>query len=276
MEPHTYAIVYREVFRMKNDSFTPAEIREMLALSRSALRYYIQKGLLEVGKSDENGYHTFTHNNLSDLRNISYLRQMLDFSISDIQDCFNASMPDEYEQILLKKKMLLESEIAQKQLQLERLNSWSKYLSHLKNSLDSIQVVEFSDFAFSATCSPNLDKLALLCTSFTLENGTPAFGGYGYCLDKAGSYEGHPGDLVYRFPAGKYIYAVCSSEYHMDDPNLLTPLLAWAKENHNQVKGPIQVDYFFHIKQENGGYRYFYAVTIPFADCEIEVHKQEY
>ena len=94
---------------MGNNSFTPGQIREMLDLSRSALRYYIRKGLLDVEKNDENGYHTFTSNNLSDLRDISYLRQMLDFSIDDIQDCFNAVTPDEYEAVFTRRKALLES-----------------------------------------------------------------------------------------------------------------------------------------------------------------------
>ena len=93
---------------MGNNSFTPGQIREMLDLSRSALRYYIRKGLLDVEKNDENGYHTFTSNNLSDLRDISYLRQMLDFSIDDIQDCFNAVTPDEYEAVFTRRKALLD------------------------------------------------------------------------------------------------------------------------------------------------------------------------
>ena len=131
---------------MGNNSFTPGQIREMLDLSRSALRYYIRKGLLDVEKNDENGYHTFTSNNLSDLRDISYLRQMLDFSIDDIQDCFNAVTPDEYEAVFTRRKALLESEIAQKQLQRDRLTEWEKYLSRLKRTPDSVSIVEFEPF----------------------------------------------------------------------------------------------------------------------------------
>lgn len=258
---------------MKNDGFTPGEIREMLDLSRSALRYYIRKGLLDVDKNDENGYHTFTQNNLSDLRDISYLRQMLDFSINDIQDCFNAATPDDYEAIFIKKKAMLESEITQKKIQMDRLTEWENYLTHLKNSPDSIGIVEFSTpFVFSPTFSPSLDKLSLLCSSFKLENGTASFDGYGYCFDAPDEHDQASSDIVYRFPSGKYVYAMSSSECGMDNPEILASTLSWAKEHGYEIKGPVQVDYFFRIK-ENGKYRYFYAITIPFADCEIKVNK---
>lgn len=257
---------------MKNNGFTPGEIREMLDLSRSALRYYIRKGLLDVEKNDENGYHTFTQNNLSDLRDISYLRQMLDFSIDDIQDCFNAATPDEYEAIFIRKKALLESEIAQKEIQRDRLTAWEKYLSDLKNSPDSVSIVDFAPFVFSPTVSPSLDKLSLLCSSFKLENDGPVFGGYGYCFDEPNESNSNCSKIIYRFPAGKYIYAMCSSEYGMDNPEILTSTLDWAKENHYAIKGPIQVDYFFRIKKD-GKYRFFYAITIPLLDCDIKVEQ---
>lgn len=255
---------------MKSDNFTPGEIREMLDLSRSALRYYIRKGLLDVDKNDGNGYHTFTQNNLSDLRDISYLRQMLDFSINDIQDCFNAATPDEYEEIFIRKKTLLESEIAQKKIQRDRLAEWESYLSHLKNSPDSVDVVEFpAPFVFSPTFSPSLDKLSLLCSSFQLQDGKAVFGGYGYCFDEPEENDERVSDIVYRFPGGKYIYAMCSSEYGMDNPEILSSTLAWARERDYHIRGPIQVDYFFRIKEAEK-YRYFYAITIPFANCEIK------
>ena len=257
---------------MKSDGFTPGEIREMLNLSRSALRYYIHKGLLDVDKSDENGYHTFTQNNLSDLRNISYLRHTLDFSINDIQDCLNAATPDDYEAVFVKKKAMLESEIAQKKIQLDHLSKWENYLNHLKNSPTSIGIVEFSSpFVFSPTISLSLDKLPLLCSSFQLENGAPVFNGYGYCFDAPSEYNLEESDIKYCFPGGKYIYAMYSSELGMDDPGILTSTLNGSQKHGHQIRGPIQVDYFFRI-EENGAYRHFYAITIPFADCDIKIN----
>ena len=254
---------------MGNNSFTPGQIREMLDLSRSALRYYIRKGLLDVEKNDENGYHTFTSNNLSDLRDISYLRQMLDFSIDDIQDCFNAVTPDDYESVFTRRKALLESEIAQKQLQRDRRTEWEKYLSRLKRTPDSISIVEFEPFVFSPTVSLSLDKLPLLCSSFKLENGEASFGGYGYCFDEPLNSDAKQSNVIH-FPAGKYIYAMCKSEYGMDNPEILSPILKWAEERKYSVRGPIQVDYFFRIK-ENAKYQFYYAITIPFSDCEISM-----
>ena len=80
---------------MKDNNYTAGQIREMLDLSRSAIRYYVKKGLISVDKNDENGYQSFNQKNFSDLRDISYLRQMLGFGIKDIQNCFNASSLEE-------------------------------------------------------------------------------------------------------------------------------------------------------------------------------------
>ena len=255
---------------MKNDGFTAGEIRNMLDLSRSAVRYYIRKGLLDVDKNDENGYQTFSHNNLSDLRDIAYLRQMLDFGINDIQDCFNASTLEGYESIFVKKREALEVEIAQKQIQLNRLKQWEEYLANLKNSPDSIRVIEFNPFVFSPTFSPSPDKLSLLCASYNLsKDGTATFGGYGYCFDEPNRDDlALCKDIAYRFPRGRYVYAMFNSEYSMEDPRLLNFVLDWVKKEQYAIRGPIQVDYFFRIKKDNE-YRFFYAVTIPFADCEI-------
>ena len=98
-------------------------------------------------------------------------------------------------------------------------------------------------------------------------------GGLGHLVGKLAPDEHEPvsSDIVYRFPGGKYIYAMSSSECGMDDPEILSTPLAWAKEHGYQVRGPIQVDYFFRIKQDDR-YRYFYAITIPFADCDIKVN----
>lgn len=253
----------------KNNGFTAGEIRNMLDMSRSAMRYYIRKGLLDVDKNDENGYQSFSHNNLSDLRDIAYLRQMLDFGINDIQDCFNASTLDDYESIFRQKRAGLEAEIEQKQTQLNRLKRWEDYLADLKRSPDSIQIVEFSPFVFSPTFSPVPDKLSLLCASFLLKNGIPKFNGYGYCFDEPEEEElKNCKDITYRFPKGKYIYAMFNCEYSIEDPGLLDSVLRWVEERGYSIKSPIQVDYFFRIKNESE-YRFFYAVTIPFSNCNI-------
>ncbi len=257
---------------MKDALFSPGEIRDMLDISRSALRYYIQKGLLDVDKNDANGYHTFSQNNITDLRDISYLRSMLDFSVTEIKSCFSASTPDEYESVFLEKKERLGQEIAQKKLQYERLSRWAEYLAHLKGMPDTFDVVEFPEpFVFTPTVSVSLEKLSLMSSSFSLDkDGVPTFSGYGYCHNEPSGYDiaSSPGNI--RFPGGKYIYSMCSSEEAMDDPSILITTLRWASDHGYQIRGPIQVNYFYRIKK-NGIQRNYYDITVPFADCPIQI-----
>lgn len=257
---------------MKDNNYTAGQIREMLDLSRSAIRYYVKKGLISVDKDDENGYQSFNQKNISDLRDISYLRQMLGFGIKDIQNCFSATSLEEYEIIFRAKSIELEAEIRQHQIQLKRLKKWEYYLNYLKEYPDSIGIVEFTQaFMFSSIHPLEIDDIPFLCTSFDIDGHKVRFNSYGYCINELAL-----NDLKclngtrYHFPAGEYIYSMFSSELDMNDPNLVKPVLDWACEQNIAVKKPILVDYFFRIKNR-GKYCYYYAVTIPLADCNITV-----
>ena len=74
----------------------------------------------------------------------------------------------------------------------------------------------------------------------------------------------------YHFSAGEYIYSMFSSELDMNNPDLVKPVLDWAQKQNIEVKNPILVDYFFRIKSQEK-YCYYYAVTIPLADCSIRI-----
>ncbi len=257
---------------MKDNNYTAGQIREMLDLSRSAIRYYVKKGLISVDKNDENGYQSFDQKNLSDLRDISYLRQMLGFGIKDIQYCFSAASLEEYEILFKAKSLELEGEIKQQQIQLKRLKKWEYYLNYLKEYPDSIRIVEFPQaFVFSSIHPMEIDDIPFLCTSFDMENQEIRFNSYGYCINElALSDLDYLNGTRYHFPAGEYIYSMFSSELDMNNPDLVKPVFDWAKKQNIEVKTPILVDYFFRIKsQEN--YCYYYAVTIPLSDCDIRI-----
>ena len=60
-----------------------SEVIQQVDLSRRAVKYYEEQGLITVRK-DENGYRNYTKENLADLKEIAAYRK-LGISISDIR-----------------------------------------------------------------------------------------------------------------------------------------------------------------------------------------------
>ena len=66
-----------------SETYKIKEVAQKLGISSSAIRFYERKGLFSVSKNEENGYRTFTDDDVYKLWSISYHRS-LDMSVSDI------------------------------------------------------------------------------------------------------------------------------------------------------------------------------------------------
>ena len=64
---------------------SPADVRELLGISRSAMRYYMSKGLISAKKNEENGYSYFSGNDLLELIDVAYYRNCMDADADDIK-----------------------------------------------------------------------------------------------------------------------------------------------------------------------------------------------
>ena len=76
-------------------TFTPAEIRHLLGISRSAIRYYKDKGLISVKKNEENGYSYYGGSDLLELIDVSFYRNCLDSNADEIRELIFSSSPEE-------------------------------------------------------------------------------------------------------------------------------------------------------------------------------------
>ncbi|MCM1271969.1 MAG: MerR family transcriptional regulator [Clostridium sp.] len=65
------------------------EVEQLTGLTAKSIRYYESKGLLEVGREEENSYRTYTEENVKELKKIRLLR-FLDFSIEQISELQHA------------------------------------------------------------------------------------------------------------------------------------------------------------------------------------------
>lgn len=114
------------------------EVIKTLGISKKALNYYEEKGLINVDK-DENGYRCFNQHHIEQLHIIKTLR-LLSFSISDIQRIL---FEDEMEQVFNEHyntidKQIMDLEIAKEHLvSMKAILSSRKYegLSQLENDI---------------------------------------------------------------------------------------------------------------------------------------------
>ena len=78
-----------------------SEVIQQVDLSRRAVKYYEEQGLITVRK-DENGYRNYTKENLADLKEIAAYRK-LGISISDIRKLLHTDNPELLKNIYKKK-----------------------------------------------------------------------------------------------------------------------------------------------------------------------------
>lgn len=84
------------------------EVVQQVDLSRRAVKYYEEQGLLNVSK-DENGYRNYTEEDIARLKEISVYRK-LGISISDIRRLLKTPDPELLEQIYRQKHAALQQE----------------------------------------------------------------------------------------------------------------------------------------------------------------------
>lgn len=84
------------------------EVSEQVHLTKRAIKFYEEKGLLQVEKSP-NGYRNYTDENVQTLKEISLYRK-LGISLSDIRDLLSGKHPDLLQQIYEEKKQNLSLE----------------------------------------------------------------------------------------------------------------------------------------------------------------------
>jgi len=94
------------------------EVIQQVDLSRRAVKYYEEQGLLRVSK-DENGYRNYTEEDVARLKEISVYRK-LGISISDIRRLLKAPEPELLEQIYHQKHAALQQE----ETELAALRAW--------------------------------------------------------------------------------------------------------------------------------------------------------
>lgn len=264
---------------MEKKYYNPFEVRELLHISPKALRYYIQKKLINVNTNAENGYHYFDQENLFDFLDITYLRQSLDFSVDLIKNCLESSSIDEYLNIFEDKQNSLAKEIERKQWQLQQIDQWIQWIKFFAQIQNDFQVIDvdkpifYNEYAQNLFCIPEARDPALCsCGIFEVSQGIPIFRCFAIGTEnKELHFPDAPIKSRICFLPGKYVYTTCFSDLEPGNPQILAPFQEWCKRQKIETVQPIVVDYYFrHRNQDKRGY--FCDIFMPLEKHQTEIN----
>lgn len=111
-------------------TYTIGEVASMLRINVDAIRFYERKGLVHPQKNKENKYRIFTMNNILELLDVIYYRE-LDMSISEISSILHSGTKSSMQTLLREKR-----ENAQKRLLFER--QLIRKIEHIEQIYDMI------------------------------------------------------------------------------------------------------------------------------------------
>lgn len=116
---------------MAKQTYTIGEVASMLRIGVDAIRFYERKGLVHPQKNEENRYRVFTMNNILELLDVIYYRE-LDMSISEISTILHSGTKSSMKTLLKEKR-----ENAQRRLLFEQ--QLIKKIRHIEQIYEMIE-----------------------------------------------------------------------------------------------------------------------------------------
>ncbi|BDG34274.1 MerR family transcriptional regulator [Saccharococcus caldoxylosilyticus] len=119
------------------------EVADLVGISVRTLHYYDEIGLLTPEKTTESGYRLYTDDDLEELQQILFFKE-LGFPLKKIKEIINNPSFDRHKALVLQRKMLLE-----KRRQLDKMIATiDKTIQHMKGEIQMTNKEKFEGFDF--------------------------------------------------------------------------------------------------------------------------------
>ena len=119
------------------------EVADLVGISVRTLHYYDEIGLLTPEKTTESGYRLYTDDDLEELQQILFFKE-LGFPLKKIKEIINNPSFDRHKALVLQRKMLLE-----KRRQLDKMIATiDKAIQHMKGEIQMTNKEKFEGFDF--------------------------------------------------------------------------------------------------------------------------------
>ncbi|MBQ1251420.1 MAG: MerR family transcriptional regulator [Firmicutes bacterium] len=258
--------------------YSPSEIRNLLNVSRSAMRYYKEKGLINNETNESNGYSFYSGSDLLEIIDVAFFRNCLDANADDIHSITYAESAEEARDNYKKQIEKLEETIRRQQESLKLAKDFDARLHRAMEHLDKIieipaahndkMYLYYPDEEHNPDSHSHLFSVSYWTTEFGMRNGEPVYLETSFMIDKdflRYLEEKSPGIRKREFPKGRFLYGTVCSELPEESPELLEPFLKYAKEQNITLAEPFYVSYMNTFRQ-NGKRCHFYEVYLPIAD----------
>lgn len=258
--------------------YSPAEVRNLLNISRSAMRYYKEKGLISNEKNESNGYSFYSGSDFLEIIDVSFFRNCLDANADDIHSIICAESAEESYENYAKQVVKLEENIKKLQESLELARSVDERWRRAMNAMDTIVEVSnensetvylyYPDEEFNPDIHTHLFSVSYWTTEFSVENGEPGYLETSFMLDKdflRYLEEKSPNIRKREFPKGRLLYTAFCSELPEESPELVEPFIKYAKEHNITLTEHIYVCYMYTFRK-NGKRCHFYEAYLPIAE----------
>lgn len=251
-------------------TFTPAEIRHLLGISRSAIRYYRDKGLISVKKNEDNGYSYYGGSDLLELIDVSFYRNCLDSNADEIRELIFSSSPEEIQQHYKHCIADFKERIRRQQENLELMIAFEERVQSALEMMDRVKEISWYEpiyfyypnvNGFQNDCDVDIHSplfsVSYWSGEFSVENGEAVYHETSLMLDERyRSYlnlnEKFPDMRMRILSQGRFLYTSFCSEKPLDDPAPMERLLAYAEEHGYTLSGEHGfVSYLFTFRRND-------------------------
>lgn len=258
--------------------YSPSDVRNLLNVSRSAMRYYNEKGLISSEKNESNGYSFYSGSDLLEIIDVAFFRNCLDANAEDIHSITYADSIEKSIENYEKQIENLEETIRKQQESLKLAKDFDIRLRHAVDHLNVIREIStantdtmylyYPDEDNTPDSHSHLFSVSYWTTEFGMENDEPVYLETSFMIDKdfLRYLEEKSPDIKKReFPKGRFLYGTFCSELPEESPELLKPFVQYAKEHNITLAEPYYVSYMNTFRQ-NGKRCHFYEAYLPIAD----------
>lgn len=252
---------------MNKKQFRTSEVEKLLGVSRAAIRYYLDRGFLEVEKDKESGYRIYSMDDVMDLLEIFYGRNALDLSFKDMCEWFQ---DEGITEVLHRQKKMLADRIEQDKKRLVSISICEKIAQRIELYLNKINVVTFApmyclpqEYAFNSNSL--IFNYCILSAEFSRHENNLSFNNFCSIIHKEDYIMIDKNDIeskAQQINSDQFVYTVVKSDKEMSCPTLLEPVIRWAEEHEVLLKDPFYISYLYKIigKKENN---YYYEIYLP-------------
>lgn len=240
---------------MGDNTYRTSQMAEILGLTRDALRYYEEKGIIKPKQKEENNYREYDFFDIYTLLVTDFYKKR-NLSIKEVKQLQAGSEIQELEALLMEKALELEEEIRVKQYTLQKISETREFCKSLESNLNQFSmkrlpvyevIGEISDFDAVLEYPIILDRINLakddMLSKVVREfafNETGFLGFKMYMVEKSEDCPKKEETTYLKYP--NCIYTIVEDGRYQnqgEDPKISAfhDTLAWAQEQGYELQG---------------------------------------